>query len=381
MDLFGFRIGVDASWFLILFLMIFWLSGDFRTQLGSSDGTAYLTAVGTALALFASLIVHELGHALVARREGIEVTQIDLLLFGGVTQMSRDAATPGEDFRIAAAGPLATLGFVVLCLVVDLLVVGPNRLWHAAILDPSVRITPVLLALSWLLVWNVLLLVFNLIPAFPLDGGRIARAAVWRLTASKGRGTRVAAQLGQGFAGLLGGAGIWLVATHGAFAGLWLIAVAFLLGQSARAAIVQSAVSARIETVRVADIMDTHPVAIPADTPAVQAEDEYFLRYGWDWFPVVDEGGRFVGIVRRERLADLVSGGQGWLTVGAALDSDGAGGFRVEETRPITEVLSSETFGRLGAMVAVDGDGMLRGVVTVNQVRRALQSVFGSPAG
>ena len=193
MDLFGIRIGVDGSWFLILFLMIFWLSGDFRQALHSSDGVAYLTTVVTVLVLFGSLIVHELGHALVARREGIEVRRIDLFLFGGMTQMTRDAATPGEDFRIAAAGPLATFCFVLVCLALDLAIVGPHRLIHAAELDSSVRITPVLLSLSWLLFWNVLLLVFNLVPAFPLDGGRIARSIVWRATGEKQRGTRVAA--------------------------------------------------------------------------------------------------------------------------------------------------------------------------------------------
>src|SRR5256885_14243175 len=97
MELFGFRIGVDRSWFVILFLMIFWLSGAFRTALHSSDGVAYLTTVVTVMVLFGSLIVHELGHALAARREGIEVRQIDLFLFGGSTQMTRDARTPGEE--------------------------------------------------------------------------------------------------------------------------------------------------------------------------------------------------------------------------------------------------------------------------------------------
>src|SRR4030081_1356925 len=135
LDLFGIRIGVDGSWFLILFLMIFWLSGDFRQTLHSSDGVAYVTTVVTVLVLFASLVVHELGHALVARAHGIGVRRIDLFLFGGLTQMSRDAATPGEDFKIAAAGPLATFGFVVLCLVINLVLVGPDRLLHAIELD------------------------------------------------------------------------------------------------------------------------------------------------------------------------------------------------------------------------------------------------------
>jgi Zn-dependent protease len=379
-SLFGFRIGVDRSWFLVLFLMIFWLSGAFRNALHSSDGVAYLTTVVTVLILFASLIVHELGHALVARREGIEVHRIDLFLFGGLTQMSRDASTPGEDFRIAAAGPLATLGFVLVCLVVDLAIVGPHRLVHAAALDGTVQITPVLLSLSWLLFWNVLLLVFNLVPAFPLDGGRIARAIIWRLTGEKRRGTRIAAKLGQAFAVLLAGIGIWLMLAEAAFTGLWLIAMAFLLGQSARGALVQTDLTEHIESIRVADIMDRQPVAIPAGTPVSQALDEFFLRYRWSWFPVIDADGRFLGIARQERVEATIDGGEGWLTVGSVVEAEEAASWRINENRPLTDVLSSESLGRLGALMAVDGEGILRGVITVEQVRRALQSAFGPAA-
>ncbi len=378
MDLFGFRIGVDRSWFLILFLMIFLLSGDFRSVLHSSDGVAYLTTVITVLVLFGSLIVHELGHALAARRQGIVVRRIDLFLFGGLTEMSRDAASPGEDFKIAAAGPLATFGFVLLCLGVDLAIVGPHRLIHAAKLDTTVSITPVLLSLSWLLFWNVLLLVFNLVPAFPLDGGRIARAIVWRLTGEKSRGTRVAAKMGQGFALLLAGVGVWATLEYRSFSGVWLIAIAFLLYQSARAAIVQTALSARIEGVRVADIMDRQPVAIPSGTPVANALDEFFLRYGWSWFPVIDNAGRFLGIARQERVDAAQGRGEDWLTVEAVLEPEQDDGWRVREDRPITELLSSEPLGRLGALMAVDGEGVLRGVVTIEQVRRALQAAFGS---
>ena len=377
-DLFGIRIGVDASWFVILFLLIFMLSGSFRQELHSSDGVAYLTTVATVLILYASLIVHELGHALVARRQGIEVRQIELFLFGGLTQMSRDAASPAEEFKIAAAGPLATFCFVLVCLGLDLAIVGPHRLWDAARLV-SVKSTPVLLALSWLLFWNVLLLVFNLVPAFPLDGGRIARAAVWRATGEKTQGTRIAARMGEGFAVLLAGAGIWLLLSYGSFAGLWLIGISFLLGQSARGAIMQSALAERIEGVRVADIMDRHPVAIPAQTTVSQALDEFFLRYGWSWFPVVDDVGHLIGIARQERLQAVHDGGEGWLTTGALVEAEDAGSWRVAEDRPITEVLSSESLGRLGALMAVDAEGILRGVVTVDQVRRALQAAFGSP--
>ena len=378
MDVFGIRIGVDAGWFLTLFLVILWLSPSFRNALGSSDGVAYLTTVISALLFFGSLIVHELGHAIAARRQGIEVKSIQLFLFGGLTQMSRDARSPGEEFKIAAAGPFATFLMVVVFLVIDLAIVGPSLLWNAVLLTPNVKLTPVLLSLSWLLLMNVVVLVFNLAPAFPLDGGRITRAIVWRLTGDKRRGTHLAAQLGQAFAVILAGVGIWLLISGGGFGGLWLILLAFLLGQSARGAVIQSTLTERIEGVRVADIMDRHPVAIPAATAVGEALDSYFLRYGWSWFPVVDDEGRFMGISRQERVQAAADAGEGWLTVGAVVETEDAGSWRVDEDRPITEVLSSESLGRLGALMAVDREGVLQGVVTVEQVRRALQSALGT---
>ena len=138
-SVFGIRVGVDLSWFVVLFLLIYLLSAPFRDTLHSSDAVAYLTTVISVLLLFVSLIVHEFGHALVARRQGIGVKQIDLYLFGGLTQMSRDAATPGEEFKVSAAGPLATLGVILVCLAIDLAIVGPHRLTHAIALDQDIH--------------------------------------------------------------------------------------------------------------------------------------------------------------------------------------------------------------------------------------------------
>lgn len=379
LDVAGIRIGVDGTWFLMLFLLIFLLSGSFRSALHSSGGVAYLTTVATVLLFFVSLILHELGHAFAARRQGIVVSRIELFLFGGLTEMNRDARTPGEEFKIAAAGPAATLLFVLLCLGIDLAIVGPHRLLHAVELDGTVPITPVLLSLSWLLPMNILILLFNLVPAYPLDGGRIARAAIWRTTGDKLRGTRTAAKLGQGFAIILAGLGLWLALSYGSFTGIWLLVISFLLGRSARGTLAQTAATARIEGVRVADIMDPEPLTVPAAATVESALDERFLRYRADWLPVVDEGGRFVGISRRERLQQAHDGGEGWLTVGAVLESDEPSSLQVEEDRPLTELLSPGALGRLGVVMAVDRDGILRGIVTVEQVRRALQSAFATP--
>jgi CBS domain-containing protein len=273
---------------------------------------------------------------------------------------------------------LATLGVILVCLGIDVALVGTHRLYHAVLLESDITITPVLLCLSWLVPMNILLLIFNIVPAFPLDGGRIARSVVWRVTGEKAKGTRAAAKLGQGFAIILAGIGLWGLLALGSLSWLWLMALAYLLYQSARAAIVQSAFNERIEGVRVADIMDQHPVAIPETTAVSQALDDYFLRYGWEWFPVVNESGRFVGIVRRERVQASVDSSENWLTVASLLDSEEAAGWRVDADRPIADLLASESLGRLGALMAVDGDGVLRGVVTVDQVRRALSSALAS---
>jgi hypothetical protein len=238
----------------------------------------------------------------------------------------------------------------------------------------------VLLSLSWLLPMNVLLLVFNLMPAYPLDGGRIARSIIWRITGSKGTGTLVSARMGQGLSLVLAAFGIWLLLNYGTFAGLWAIALAFMTYQAARSAIYQSALDERVEGVRVIDIMDAHPVAIPVETGLHQALDEYFLRYGWSWFPAVDEHGRYAGIVTQERTQASIDSGEGWLTIASIVDVERTGNWRVDQDRPITDLIGSESLGLLGAVMAVDHDGVLRGVVTVQQLRRAMQSAL-SPSG
>lgn len=380
MSVAGIRIGVDGSWFVMLFLLIFLLASPFRDALHSSDDVAYLTTVVTVLLFFGSLILHELGHAAAARREGITVQRIELFLFGGTTYMGREAQTPGEEFRIAVAGPLGTLLFVLICLAVELIVIGPHRLIHAIELDGSIQITPVLLALSWLLPMNVLILFFNLVPAYPLDGGRIARAVVWRATGDRLRGTRAAARLGEGFSFLLGAFGIYLLAHGSSFDGIWLLLLAYMMWQSARVALSGSAAVARFQGVRVADVMDHEPVVVAGTATVARALDEVFLRYQMDWLPVVDGEGHFIGIARRERAQELVHSGAGEDTVGSILEPGDVRELQVSLERPITDVLTLGALRQLGAVVAVDESGLLRGVLTVAQVQRVLQNVLTTPA-
>jgi Zn-dependent protease len=374
---FGIRIGASPSWFVVLFLMIYYLSGLFNDLLvGYSNTTAYAIAVAGALLFFLSLILHELGHALVAMRNGIGVTSIDLWFFGGLAKLTREPATPGQDFRIAAAGPAVTLLIFGLCCVA--LAIANEDVVRGITLDFD-RSTPAVGLLAYLGGINLIVLLFNLVPAFPLDGGRIARALAWKITGDQNRGTRLAARLGQGFAYLLMGLGLYLIFTSDGFGGLWLLLLGWFLAQAARGAVVSSRFSDRLEGVTVADVMDAEPIAVPIDTSVLAARDEFFDRYDLPWFPVVDPLGRFIGIVRQEPVDGAVSDGRPAITVGDVLDPDADTESLVRRDTPIEQLIGSERLRRFGALMVVDAEQRLCGVVTLDQVRRALAAAVPGP--
>jgi len=368
----GIRVGVNISWFLILFLAIFWLQGSFGDALDDPQ-LGFVVAVLTVLGFFGSILLHELGHALAARRENIEVSGIDLFFFGGVMKMSRDTTSPGQEFRVAVAGPLVTLALVIIGGLATIALVGWDTAWRVVQLDGIDITGPVELWLTFLVATNVLLLGFNLVPAFPLDGGRIARALAWKVTGDRGKATRISAYLGQAFAALLIGYGLYiLVALNDSFGGLWAIVLGYLLGSAARAAIAQSAFTERLKGVTVADIMDAEPVTIPADLTAAQAWEDYFLRYqGWPWFAVVEADGRYAGLAHRAAVEHAAISEDGAMLV---RDVTAGGDDRVRDDAPLEALLGSEPLRRVGALMAVDAEGRLRGVVTVEQVTRALHS-------
>ncbi len=369
--LFGIQIGASRSWFLVLFVVIWVMAERFTTILGSST-EGFVVAVLSALLLFGSLIAHELGHALVARRQGIEIAGIDLWLLGGIAKMRSDTTSAGREFAVAAAGPAVSLVLAVLFCALTAVVLGIDEFGRFLRGQTTVDATPVLALVATLAQLNALLFVFNLIPAFPLDGGRIARALVWRVTGDRNRATRITGRVGQAAGWAAVGFGLYLaVVGADVFDGLWLAVIGWFVASAAGGAVAGTAFTERLDGITVADVMDTAPVALPAATPAARAEEEFFLRYRWDWFPVVDERGRFLGVARQERVAS----GRPDAPVGDAVEAD-AEDWRVGADQPIEALLGSERLRRRGALMAVDREGVLRGVVTVEQVSRAVRAAL-----
>jgi Zn-dependent protease len=376
--IFGIRVGVNYSWFLVLFVVIFVLWDSLSDTLNASETTVYVVAVVAAASFFASIVAHELGHALAARREGIAVEGIDLFLFGGVMKMGRETDSPGAEFRVAVAGPLVTLLIIVIASIAAVLIAGEDSFWDAARLSAEADASPVEVVISLLVSMNLVLLLFNLVPAFPLDGGRIARAAAWKVTGDRHRATRFAARIGIGFGWLLmlGGLALVVLVDGAAFDGIWFGALGWLLASAARGTLAQTRFTEQLAGITVADVMDAEPVTIPAGLPALRAYDDFFLRYqGWDWFAVVEEDGRYAGIAHRRAVehAALQEGGE--MPV-RDLAAPGAADGQVPADAPLEALLSSEPLRRLGALMAVDAEGRLRGVVTFEQVTRALRARF-----
>jgi Zn-dependent protease/CBS domain-containing protein len=370
----GIRITVDWSWFLVLFLVIFWLARFYADVLGedSADSTPFALAVISALGFFGSIVLHELGHAFAALRNGIGISSIQLWIFGGMARMDRESPSPAAEFKVAVAGPLVTFAIVVALTAAGLLAVGAEEFKQAVLIESNSGVSGAMAAVGWLAWINAVVLLFNLLPAFPMDGGRIVRAIAWWRSGDRNSATRFAANLGRVFGYLFIGGGLALIALGDAFGGVWLALIGFVINGSAKAASMQTRIGGRISALTVADVMDREPVAIPDELSVEQALDEYFLRYRWPWFPVVDAAHRFLGLIVRDKADEVPETSRTTWHVSDLLERDD-GTFQVPDDTPLDSLLSSRALRRFGALMAVDAEGRLSGVITAEQITRALR--------
>ncbi|MCW2958066.1 MAG: site-2 protease family protein [Solirubrobacterales bacterium] len=375
---FGIRVGATPSWFFVLFVLIYILTGYFGDVLDGSDQQAFLCAVGAALLFEVSLVLHELGHALVARRYGIGITGIDLWFFGGLAKLDREPDTAGQEFKVAVAGPVVTALIIGACFLAGLAGSSVGSLTDTATLTQT-DTTPFTALIGFLAGINVLLLAFNLIPAYPLDGGRIARAAAWRATGDRNRGTRFSGRLGMGFSYFLIGAGAFLALRGDALNGIWFMVLGWFMSQSARAAVISSRVRERLDEVTAGDLMSPDPLTMPPTLSARDAHEQWFTPHGSPFFAVVDADGRYRGTLRADRVAGALASGQPVLPVSELLDDpDGHDDARVTADTGLELLLQTPAMRAIGAVMVVDDADRLQGVVTAEQVRRALASAIPS---
>ena len=353
----GIRIGVNWSWLVVFALIVWTLAATIfpDSNPGLSEGTYLAMAVIAAVLFFVSLLLHELGHALVARRQGVEIEGITLWLFGGVAKFKSMFPSAGAEFRIAVAGPLVSLGigvfFVLIALVGDL----PEAV------DGVV---------GYLGYINLVLLVFNLIPALPLDGGRVLRSILWQTKGDFRWATIVAADVARVFAYLFIGLGLAEVFFLNSFAGVWLAFLGWFLLQAAGAEARYLATRQALGGLRVRDLMVRDPITVAPDLSLGRFMDEVVWPHRYTSYPVVDDG-RAVGLLPFRSVAEVPRGDWDGRSVRDAmlpLDDVPA----LAEDDDLVDALAKLGSSDVRRALVLDG-GQLAGLLSITDLSRALE--------
>jgi Zn-dependent protease/CBS domain-containing protein len=354
----GIEFGVNWSW-LVVFALIVWTlaSGIFpSTNPGLSKGTHIAMAVVAAVFFFLSILLHEFGHALEARREGIEIDGITLWLFGGVARFKGSFRSAGAEFRVAIAGPLVSLALGALFVLIALVNGIPSAV------DGVV---------SWLGYINLSLLVFNLIPAQPLDGGRVLHAALWRARDDFGWATRVAAEVGRAFGYLLIAVGVFMFIFQSSFSGAWLAFLGWFLLNAATAEARYLLTQQALSGLRVRDVMTPNPVVVSPDTTLGEFMDTIMFSRRHTTYPVVADG-KPVGLLPFRCVANVARAEWDERRVRDCLVAlDEVPVLRENEDAVDALAELSQSAGGHGLVVS---NGGLAGIVSTSDLARALET-------
>ncbi len=280
----GIDIYINVSWIIVLVLLTWSLAASWFPAFYPrwSVGTYWIAGLIAAILLFVSVLLHELAHSIVARARGLPVHNITLFIFGGVSNIEQEPTRPGVEFQIAVVGPVVSILIGIVCYLLFLPIRGINSV-----------VAGILAYLAWT---NVLLGIFNLIPGFPLDGGRVLRSIIWKVSGSLRKATRAATILGEVVAYLFILAGIWLFFTGDTIGGIWIGFIGWFLLMSARAANYQTMLQSMLRGVKVSQVMNPAPMTVPANISVEKLVDEYFLPLGLRSV-LVTQGDQLAGMI------------------------------------------------------------------------------------
>ena len=359
----GIEIGIHYSWIFIAVFITLSLGAHFaEVNPQWTIGVIWSAAIITGLLFFVSIVVHELGHALVASARGLPVRSITLFALGGVASIEKDAADARTEFWMGIAGPLTSVGIGAVC---------TGLAW---VLGSGMNVTPadpLMAVLVWLGYINIMLAAFNMIPGFPLDGGRVLRAAVWGVTGNADRATRIAARIGEGVALLFIMFGVWQFFSGAGIGGLWIALIGWFLLDAAGAAYLHVDTLATLKGLRVRDIMADDCLRIPARTPLQIFADDYVLRTGQRCF-AVEKDGQIEGLITAADLKQIDRDRWTQVTVGAVMRPLN----RLHTVTPDTTVVDAlQAMGREDLnQLPVVSNGRMEGMLSRSRIVQVLQA-------
>jgi Zn-dependent protease len=353
----GVEVEIDYSW-LVIFALVLWSlsAGYFPYEYPGYSWSAYWSVgLGATLFFFASVLIHELSHAAVANRLGEKVRRITLFIFGGMAHLSGEPRSASVEFQVAAAGPLTSIGLALIFWFVDLgLPHDPEwALWSAMF--------------RYLAFINLALALFNLLPGYPLDGGRLLRAYLWWRTGNMRAATERASNWGQGIAYGLIALGVLQIFGGSLVGGLWLIFIGLFLRSAAVASYQGLIMQQALGGARVADIMVHEPVALDPELTVERAIEDYFLRLGYSGFPVVSNG-RLAGMLSLAQVRDCPPGERAVRRVREIMRAVDPG-IEIDGAASVGEALKRMGESDVGRLVVMSG-GKIAGIITRSGIAR-----------
>jgi Zn-dependent protease len=353
----GIPIGASWTWLPVLLLVILNYANDVfpSSNPGLSNDTYLAMAIALGLLFFAGLVLHELGHAFVARRNGMEIDGITLWLFGGVARIVGEFPGPGVEFRVAVAGPVVTLVIGLAFTAATLLLSLPSAV------DGVV---------SMVAVANLFLLAFNLIPAYPLDGGRILHAVLWRFQRDRGAATRLSAGIGRGFGMVMVGLGVAATLLGGDVRYGWLAVMGLFLLMAATGERRSEEVRSLLDGLTVADVIERDPVCVLPSLTLSEFVDAVVWARRYTTYPVYD-GERVIGMLPFRSVAAIPRGDWERTRVADVMTPlDGV--VLLDEGQPLTEAAGRLTGNSLQRGLVLDGDHLV-GLVSISDIARAFE--------
>lgn len=355
----GIQIRLDFSWFIIFLLVMWSLSAGYFPRYYPDQGpeTYWLAGFIATLLFFASILTHELAHALMAKRSGIAIPAITLFVFGGVAHLSEEAKDPKTEFKIAFVGPVTS--FVLAAV-----------FWGIKTMLETTPSSLVVLIFQYLAYINLALGVFNLVPGYPLDGGRVLRALWWWKTGSLAHATKVASDMGKGFAVVLMMLGALEIFSGALIGGLWLVFIGMFLRGLAEGGYQQTVMQQSLQGVEVQDVMVNDVVTAPPELTLRDVVNDYFLRYGHRGFPVA-QNGHVVGVLSLANVKAIPDEARASTTVHEAMTPLGDA-VRIAPHASLAEALHKMTHEESGRLLVMENDAM-RGLITRTGVLRFLE--------
>jgi Zn-dependent protease/CBS domain-containing protein len=356
----GIPIEIDYSWFIIFFVLVWQLTAGFMSVLDTSPVISNLAlGIVASLMFFFSLIAHELSHSIIATKNGLPIRKITLFIFGGVAQLEEEPRTPKVEFRMAIAGPLCSIALSLLFASFSYSFMEVLHMAGMALLCGTLSYT------------NMLLAMFNLIPAFPLDGGRVFRAAIWHFSGNLKRATQVSSYCGRLFALFLIGFGLFLIMNR-TFSGIWYILIGFFLQEAASRSYKQTALFVDLKNISVKELMHKNVITVLENMPIVTFVDEYAFKYRFTSFPVLSSMGDIQGVITIHRIKDIPRDQWSNKCVGEAMIPIRRD-LTVSPDTSAVDALSLMAGNDVGRLLVTDPQGKLLGIISQRDILRLFE--------